>query len=324
VGRGRQHNEMATGLNRAVSAARYSKVTRRLWGDQTFRSLRASEPSPRELWLYFLTCPEQCAVPGIFRAFEGGVADALGWPLEALRESFLEVSTKGLARADWRAGVVVLPKAFFHNKPDSPNHVKGWRGAWDEIPECNLKYEYYHKLKGLVDTLGKAYSEAFVEALVEPCRHQDQEQEQEPEQEQDLREIYSAPNESEFKLRVPQPKKLKRGRRPGARGLIQEDWKPSERCFEILASEGVTADVVRSCLPDFVDYWRGDGGVKADWDATFRGRIRWLKSKGQLPEETTLVEIHDQKKYRTYLVNGKSVRSEMIEDLSIKPEASSG
>jgi hypothetical protein len=166
-----------------MSTVRYSKVTRRLWGDRDFRDLSAPPPSARELWLYLLTCPEQTAVPGIFRAFEGGISDALGWPLEGFREAFSELVAKGFVRADWKAGVVVLPKAFRHNQPESPNHVLGWRSAWEEIPECDLKTEYFHMLKPLVEGLGKAYLEAFRKAFGDPypetCRYQEQEQEQE-------------------------------------------------------------------------------------------------------------------------------------------------
>jgi hypothetical protein len=168
---------------------RYSKVSRRLWGSEDFRSLSSSKPSARELWLYLLTCPEQGVIPGIFRAFEGGIADQLGWSVVALREYWGECSAKGMARADWRAGLVVIPRAFFHNPPASPNHLHGWREEWDELPDCELKSEYFHTLKGYVHGLGKPWVDGWGkywgEYYPKHCRPQEQDQEQDQEQEQE-------------------------------------------------------------------------------------------------------------------------------------------
>lgn len=310
-----------------MNAARYSRVTRRLWGDATFRSLRAAEPSPRELWLYLLTCPEQCAVPGIFRAFEGGIADALGWSIEALREAYGEVSTKGLARADWKAGVVVLPKAFFHNLPDSPNHVLGWRIGWDEIPECQIKHEYYHELKGLVEGLGEPYAKALAKGLREPYRYQEQDQDQDQDLKRKTHTERARENtpDSDVRLKVSSVSKLKQRPRRSTKATIPDDWNPSKRCLEILAAEGIQDGVALACLADFVDYWRSEQGLKADWDATFRGRVRYLRNNRQLPSpieaptETSYIEIVQGKRVRQYVRNGAVVRSEPAEQDSQQP-----
>jgi hypothetical protein len=67
--------------------------------------------------------------------------------VEAFREAFGEVFRKGLAEADWKARVVWVPNAVKYNRPESPNVVKSWRYAWDEIPECSLKAQAHERLR---------------------------------------------------------------------------------------------------------------------------------------------------------------------------------
>jgi hypothetical protein len=165
---------------------RYSKVSRRLWNDEGFRSLSAPPPNGQTLWQRLLTGPELTNVPGCFQAWDVGLAKALGWSLEGFLEAFGEVFREGMAEADWEVGFVWVPKAIVHNKPESPNVVKSWRATWDQLPECALKLKAYRALKAFVEGLGEAYAKAFAEACtgpsVEPFANQEQEQEQEQEQ----------------------------------------------------------------------------------------------------------------------------------------------
>ena len=64
-----------------------------------------------------------------------------------------------------------------------------------------------------------------------------------------------------------QPKR--RGRAPAT--LMRRDWQPSADVVAAFACEGVDA---AACVPEFLDYWLGEGKPKADWDATFRNRVR--------------------------------------------------
>jgi hypothetical protein len=82
----------------------------------------------------------------------------------------------------------------------------------------------------------------------------------------------------------PTPAKRRRAKPSTARSLVPEDWTPSERTLAVLAAEGVAEDVALACVPEFVDYWRGTGKLMANWDATFRNRVRALKAACRLPE----------------------------------------
>ena len=162
--------------------ARYRKIDTRMWGDTKFRELSSPGTSGKYLWIFLLTGPHTSNIPGLFRAGEMALAEELGLNGEAFREAFGEVSRRGLAEADWKARVVWVPNAIKYNRPESPNVVRSWCHAWDEIPECGLKDEAHKRLKAFMEALGEAFAKAFAEACARPSPNQEQEQEQEQEQ----------------------------------------------------------------------------------------------------------------------------------------------
>lgn len=111
------------------------------------------------------------------------MAADLGWPVEAFREAFREVFSKGMAEASWKGGLVVLSKALFDStgevretaRPQSPNVIRSWAKAWDVVPDCDLKNKYLLTLESFSKALGEAFSKAFAEAfrkaLVKASRH---------------------------------------------------------------------------------------------------------------------------------------------------------
>jgi len=127
------------------------------------------------------------------------MAEELNWELEAFDEAFREVSDKGMAKADFKAKLVWLPKAIQHNKPESPNVVRGWRVELDLLPECDLKREAIEGIREALEIAGSSYVEAFDEVistkkkepakpLSKPSAKTMPNQEQEQEQEQDIEE----------------------------------------------------------------------------------------------------------------------------------------
>jgi hypothetical protein len=65
---------------------------------------------------------------------------------------------------------------------------------------------------------------------------------------------------------------------------IPQDWRPSAALIE-WASREHRVDAV-AVAPEFVDHWRsvpGNDGLKADWDGTFRNRVRYLVRRGEAP-----------------------------------------
>lgn len=206
--------------------ARYRRVDVRLWADSRVRDhLSPLAPSGQALWLYLLTGPVQTLIPGLFRCGQAALAEELGWDLADLRRCWGELEAAGMARADWRARLVWLPRAIVHDPPANPNVVASWATWWDELPECPLLLEAWAALRDHMTTRSPGFLSAFdslrkpAEALAkidgaEPrqplperfpqrlpqpppdgCRNgrRNQEQEQEQEQEQDALAAPAAP-----------------------------------------------------------------------------------------------------------------------------------
>ena len=93
------------------------------------------------------------------------MAEELDWEQEAFDEAFREVSKQGMAKADFKARLVWLPKAVLHNKPESPNVVRSWRVEMDLLPECELKREAIAGIRAALGAMGAPYVEAFDEIL---------------------------------------------------------------------------------------------------------------------------------------------------------------
>ena len=183
--------------------ARYRKIEVATWYDDRFQSLSAPQPCGQHLWLYLLSGPRTTSFPGLLVGREEVMAAELRWSIGPFREAFGEASAKGLVKADWKAGLVVLKKALLDStgeprdtaRPESPNVIKSWAKSWDEIPDCRLKGEYLLSLESFAKALGETYLVAFREgfrrallrASTHPSLNQDQDQDQDQKQEQEMK-----------------------------------------------------------------------------------------------------------------------------------------
>ena len=149
-----------------VETSKYSKVSRRIWNDRRFREI--SKPRACGGWLFFrlLTAPEATAVPGIYQAWEGALAESIGWNIREFRKAFEELSTRSMAKADWSCGLVWLPNAIRHNEPASPNVVVSWRSQVRELPECELLDEAIAELVEHLREMGDEWIAAWEMASV--------------------------------------------------------------------------------------------------------------------------------------------------------------
>src|SRR5690606_10325875 len=93
------------------------------------------------------------------------LAEALDWPLPALRRCFTEIEAQGMAFADWKRKVVWLPEAPRYNPPESLNTVIAWRTALAEIPACELRDKAEAGLRAHLSDSQRYKSSAFLDAF---------------------------------------------------------------------------------------------------------------------------------------------------------------
>ncbi len=149
---------------------RYSKVSRRIWIDSSFRNL--SQPKPCAAWLFMrlLTAPEATSLPGLFCAWSPGLASSLGWSNGSFLKAFAELENGGLAKADWKNGIVWIPNAIRHNEPPNTNVVVNWRGIAKELPECTLTKEALASIARHLINMGPEWIAAWDASAVRPDR----------------------------------------------------------------------------------------------------------------------------------------------------------
>lgn len=181
--------------------ARYRKISPCIWNDAKVRGL--SDKGKLTLFL-LLTHPNMTSL-GALRANLPGLACELGWKTSVFARAFRELLDCGMARQDADAQLIWFPKFLRHNAPESPNVVRGWAAAFEELPECPLKLDVLAGAWATLAAFGEgfrdAFREVFGEVLPKPCEkpsaslHEslsegfrqscpNQEQEQEQEQEQ--------------------------------------------------------------------------------------------------------------------------------------------
>lgn len=147
--------------------SRYAQVDRCVWVDAKFLALSAPAPNAQTLFLWLLTSPESGLVPGLIRIGLAGMAEAIGWTTEQTSALMDELVAAGMARVDWKARLVWLPKALSRNLPRQAQNMSPWAKAWSEIPECPLKAEAW---QGMFDTLASKKPE-LAESFEKQCPH---------------------------------------------------------------------------------------------------------------------------------------------------------
>lgn len=216
-------------IDEMANNGRYSKISRRIWNDEKVRRLSRPPPCGQSLFVRLLVGSELTIIPGVFQAWESGLAEAMGWSLKGFRKAFEEIVREDLARANWQTGFVFVPNAINHNEPPNPNVVLSWEDAWSELPECDLKAQAYDKLREWAISKGDSWLEAFDKACRKPSsksfgnpcvkgmakQEQEQYHEQEREQEQEL--FPATPNAK---------KPASRDKRPEIE--MPSDWSPNE------------------------------------------------------------------------------------------------
>ena len=241
---------------------RYRKVSCQIWLDQKFLSL---SDDAKLVFMLILTHPNLSSF-GAMKASPASLTDELGWLTERLSEAFQEVLAKGLVQYDKSARLLVLPNFIKHNKPASPNVVTSWLGGYKELPECDLKDELFHTLKGYAEAMSEAFQEAFRKAFGEASRKAVGNQRTESSKQETENKSKDCPPDGGA------PKKPK-----SRKTSIPENFSISDRVSAWAATKGHNR--LEERLEHFVSRCKMAGYQYVDWDEAFMTAIRddWAK-----------------------------------------------
>lgn len=143
--------------------AKYRKISPRIWNDAKVRELT---DKGKLAFLFMLTHPTMTPF-GAIRANVPGLAFELGWTPRAFSKAMQELCANGMAAFEEKANLIWFPNFLKYNRPESPNVIKSWAGAFEDLPECALRDAIYNSLMKLSESLGKSFMEAFGEAFHE-------------------------------------------------------------------------------------------------------------------------------------------------------------
>jgi len=143
----------------------FRRVKVRIWRSGSFSRLSRVEPSGQALWLYLLTCPESCSIPGVILAGRAQLAEALDWSLRDFDRCYSEIADEHMSLADWNARLVWLARGPYENPPNSVNVVKAWAPVFRTLPDCKLKARIYRDLRHFTKAYGDAFGLAFTDAF---------------------------------------------------------------------------------------------------------------------------------------------------------------
>lgn len=261
-----------------------------MWADSKFRALSPLPPSGQSLWVYLLTGPHTGPIPGLFRLGPMALKEELGWDEEGFDKAFREVFgegfdgafREGMAKADTKARVMALPKAIFHNLPQSPNVVQSWAEEWKSIPDCWLKNESKQQIRAALSTVGSAYVAVFDKITgcdsghepspkasakpspkpsPKPCRKPMANQEQEQEQEQELKKTPLPPMGGDVNLQKiePPPEGFCRARSAYPKRDGGQNWRQAQKAWNARIVEGHSVAELLAGTLAYAEYARRTG-----------------------------------------------------------------
>jgi hypothetical protein len=81
-------------------------------------------------------------------------------------------------------------------------------------------------------------------------------------------------------------KKLKNEKKPKA--IISRDWRPGDRCIELIARAGIPQAFADGLVDEFILYWEERGDKRSGWEATFvnHAKTQWERQQRNLAGRT--------------------------------------
>jgi hypothetical protein len=108
------------------------------------------------LWLYL--SPFRRSLPGVVRAGDVIMADALRWSPAAVRRALRALEEHGIVGVDLANRVTWIRAAIGDDPPRNENVLSAWATDWAELPSCALKDEIRAEVANTISTLEKSES----------------------------------------------------------------------------------------------------------------------------------------------------------------------
>lgn len=160
-------------------AAKYRKIDPRVWKDEKFRSLDATD---KLIALYIITA--QSNRIGIFNFSVALAAEDLDMSLDDFRKRFGNVCDTLKWHWDSGARIIFLPTWWKYNPPENPNTLKGCMNDLQDLPATYLTQMFCDNVQYFDSNLCETFQNRLMKRFgnvggnVSP-QEQEQEQEQE-------------------------------------------------------------------------------------------------------------------------------------------------
>lgn len=141
--------------------AKFASVSPDFWTDGM---VAAWADAPKMLALYLLTCPHR-NLQGLYRLSVRYAADDLGWSEKKTKAALTKLVEDGFAEYDWKAKVVLLPKALRYYQPKTKPQLAGALQALARVPDTSLKSRFTELAR---EHGADALLDALVNGLPEP------------------------------------------------------------------------------------------------------------------------------------------------------------
>lgn len=266
--------------------AKYRKISPRIWNDAKVREL---SDKGKLAFLFLLTHPAMTPF-GAIRANIPGLAFELGWTPRSFRAAMNQLCEKGMAVFDEAANLIWFPNFLKYNRPESPNVIKSWAGAFEDLPECSLRDDIGKALAKLAEMLGntfaEAFREAFAEGLPEGFREGFEQPSRNQEQEQEIINTHPLPLASEGNVAAPPPCSCSRedGTNPRSQGTHPRALEKNPRAQGTNPRKSRASPAYSAAFEAFLALYPRKTGKDAAWKA-------WRKRSHEMPEYDELAAI---------------------------------
>lgn len=145
---------------------KYRKISTSIWNDQKIRML---SHEAQYIFIRILTHQDLTSL-GAIKATKSGLAEEFKIGKAVFNRQFEELLVHNLLVMDEEVGMIWAPNFLKHNRPESPNVVKHWANAYDNLPECELLTRVLLGARTIVLDMGMGFREAFSETFPQyPC-----------------------------------------------------------------------------------------------------------------------------------------------------------